>query len=90
MEKHRNYSSFFGDTQPDALPFISAWKKIEPKNEAIFFIGPESGFTKEEVSLLKTFKAQGVKLHPNILRTDTAAIAALTLLSHHIYFPFTN
>ena len=78
---------FFGDTHPDALPFLSTWKKFAPCDQAIFCIGPESGFAPEEIAVLQKLQAHGVKLHPNILRTDTAAIAALTLLSHFIYYP---
>ncbi|MBP9840899.1 MAG: 16S rRNA (uracil(1498)-N(3))-methyltransferase [Simkaniaceae bacterium] len=37
-------------------------------------IGPESGFSEEEISLLKGKGAQGVSLGKHILRTETAAI----------------
>jgi 16S rRNA (uracil1498-N3)-methyltransferase len=66
--------SFFGDTAENA-PWI---KPVA--GSALIFIGPESGFTDEEEATLKKLGAQGVKLHNNILRTDTAAIAALCLL----------
>lgn len=78
---------FFGDTNPEALPFLSTWQKLAPIDQAIFCIGPESGFAPDEIAVLQKLQAHGVKLHPNILRTDTAAIAALTLLSHLIYYP---
>lgn len=74
---------FFGDTGPNTPHFLSVCRPT--KQEAIFFIGPESGFTEEEVVILKGFNAQGVSLHPNILRTDTAAIAAMTLLSSMLH-----
>lgn len=78
---------FFGDTGPHAEPFSVSWQKLGKKNEAIFCIGPESGFAPEEIDYLQQLNALGVKLHPNILRTDTAAIAAITLLSHQMYYP---
>lgn len=72
---------FFGDVNPDAPPFLSAWKKSKPSGKTGFCIGPESGFTEEEIGLLKKMGAEGVKLNANILRTDTAAIACLVLVS---------
>lgn len=83
---------FFGDTDPQALPFLSTWQKLGPGkvNQAIFCIGPESGFAPEEIEYLQKLQARGVKLHPNILRTDTAAIASLSLLSHLVYYPTIN
>lgn len=75
-------SCFFGDLRENAPKFDDIFPAGE--TEALFFIGPESGFTDEEVKQLMSLHATGVKLHPNILRTETAAIAALALLSHKI------
>jgi 16S rRNA (uracil1498-N3)-methyltransferase len=73
---------FFGDVSPDVPPFLFAWNALSTKpKQALFCIGPESGFTEEETAAMKSLGACGVSLHPNILRTDTAAIAATTLLS---------
>lgn len=63
---------FFGDPESD----ISYAPSPTP---LIFFVGPEKGFTSTEVALLKKWGAKGVRLHPNVLRVDTAAIAALAL-----------
>jgi 16S rRNA (uracil1498-N3)-methyltransferase len=76
-------SAFFGDVEPEALPFESVLKKLKPPlNPLIFVTGPEAGFSNREVEILKNQGATGVKLHPNILRTDTASLMALGLLSH--------
>ena len=75
------HTSFFGDIAPKAPPFFYAWRQHPPKEAVLFFIGPESGFSEEEEVALRRFGATGVKLHQNILRTDTAALAALTLVS---------
>jgi 16S rRNA (uracil1498-N3)-methyltransferase len=73
---------FFGDTSTNAPQFLSAWGSINSQTkQALFCIGPESGLTEEEEATLRGIGAHGVSLHPNILRTDTAAIAAMTLLS---------
>ncbi len=74
---------FFGDVEPEAPLFEDSSKAIRSANiPVLFFTGPESGFTEQEVESLRTFGAQGVKLHNNILRTDTASLAALSLISH--------
>lgn len=74
--------AFYGDTQPNAPLFKTSWSASDPQHGCIFFVGPESGFTTEESKALQALGAQGVKLHHNILRTETAAIAALSLMSH--------
>lgn len=71
----------FGDTSEDA-PYL--WNLPLPKPlpaPVILFIGPEKGFdTKERAFLLNTLKAIGMRLSPNILRTETAPLAALSLI----------
>ena len=73
-----NHPAYFGDLSEEAPPFLSA---IEKKEALAFFVGPEAGFTPEEVEDLKRIGAQGVKLHPWILRTDTAPLVALSLIA---------
>lgn len=77
-------SSFFGDLNPEALLFEKAWKERVNSHAPpfVFITGPEGGFSEEEVISLKDQGAIGVKLHKNILRTETASIMALSLLSH--------
>lgn len=75
--------SFFGDLDPIAPSFNNAWKACHhPVFPVVFITGPEGGFSAEEVDSLKDQGATGVKLHDNILRTETASIMALSLLSH--------
>lgn len=67
-------SLFFGDLSPSAPllqgPFSSP---------VIFFIGPEKGFSSQEIGILRDrFKAQGISFHPHTLRAETAAICALS------------
>ncbi len=70
-----NKPLLFGDTSPLA-PHITTLPKPHP---SLIIIGPESGFHPQEHTLLHAH-GQGVKLSTNILRVDTAAIAATTLL----------
>ncbi len=75
------HPSFFGDVNPEAPLFSKIWQNETPTTGAIFFIGPESGFHDSEIKILQNLQAKGVKLNSNILRTDTAAIAALALMA---------
>ncbi len=72
--------SFFGDVAVEAPAFVSVLRQGVPES-LFFFVGPESGFSDKEVSLLKQGGVQGVRLHENVLRTDTAGMVALALAS---------
>lgn len=47
---------------------------------AIFITGPRQGFSEKEMEILKK-KGQAVRLNPNILRAETAPIAAISILN---------
>ena|SRR3990167_2485484 len=69
---------FFGDLAPKAPYLKKMWDQTI--KTLYFFNGPEQGFSeKEEALLVSKFHAKGIKLNPNILRTETAAIVAITL-----------
>lgn len=70
---------FYGDVAPNAPTLKTTWKQVSP---TLFFVGPEQGFTEAEESILEGWNASGIKLHENILRTDTAPIAAISLMSY--------
>lgn len=74
--------AFFGDVDPQATLFWEIWQNYKVGKTVVFCIGPESGFTEEEEELLREKGAMGVKLHENILRTDTAPLVALSLMKH--------
>ncbi|MFW6361249.1 MAG: RsmE family RNA methyltransferase [Spirochaetota bacterium] len=46
-------------------------------HKVALFIGPEGGFSKNEVRLLRSIGCRPVHLHTNILRAETAAIYAI-------------
>lgn len=63
-------------------PIVSALKKEE---DVLLLIGPEGDFTPAEVSLAEELGATGISLGNNRLRTETAALTALThfyLINH--------
>jgi 16S rRNA (uracil1498-N3)-methyltransferase len=71
---------YYGDVTSDAIPLIQVFS--HPCKELIFCIGPESGFTREETRKLLSLGGKGVKLNEFTLRTDTAALCALSLITH--------
>lgn len=75
----------FGDTASDA-PYLWDLPLQKPlESPIIFFIGPEKGFCPKELSYLQnTLKASGMRLHPNILRAETAPLAALSLIHRYL------
>ena len=52
-------------------------------DKIIIVIGPEGGITKEEITYLHKHGYQSISLGENILRSETAAIAALSMLNYH-------
>ncbi|MBI3008022.1 MAG: 16S rRNA (uracil(1498)-N(3))-methyltransferase [Candidatus Omnitrophica bacterium] len=53
-------------------------------NSVITFIGPEGDFSEEEVNSAKEAGCRTVSLGNNILKTDTAAIAVLSILKYEL------
>jgi 16S rRNA (uracil1498-N3)-methyltransferase len=54
------------------------------KTDTALAIGPEGGWTPEEMSLFTQHHWQHVTLGPRILRAETAAIAAIAITSTHL------
>ena len=66
---------FFHPQAQDSLDSVNV-----DSNQATVLIGPEGGFTEDEALTLKNFNWQCYNLGNRILRAETAAIAAVTLL----------
>jgi 16S rRNA (uracil1498-N3)-methyltransferase len=66
----------------ERAPIANPIEALEPlKTPAAVLIGPEGGFTDEEKALLKSCAfVTAISLGPRIMRADTAAVAALTLV----------
>ena len=79
--KPKDLPLYFGDLSDQAPPMLKQWDKSPPEKGLIFVIGPESGLHDEEILRLKELNGIGVKLHQNILRTDTAPLAVLSIIS---------
>ncbi|MDF2550555.1 MAG: putative methyltransferase [Chlamydiales bacterium] len=70
---------FYGDLNPEAPYLLNA---LSPLQELAFIVGPERGFSEREKEILSQLPAQGTRLHPHILRTETAAIVSLGIIQH--------
>ena len=75
---------FFGDIRPHSLPLKNHLDDASDDRDIIFFIGPEKGFSDGEHQQLEDMGAIAVKLHDNILRTDTAPLVAMSIIKHHL------
>jgi 16S rRNA (uracil1498-N3)-methyltransferase len=80
--------------QPDALPIKTilrefsgegAMARLKKPKRVLVLVGPEGDFTPAEVALAKSSGCRAVTLGPIILRTETAAIYCLSVLSHELH-----
>ena len=56
---------------------------IHQLKSAAILIGPEGGFSSSEVETSRKYGFQSVSLGPRLLRTDTAPLAAISILQNH-------
>lgn len=67
--------------EPDPIAALAALRETAPPRPLAVLVGPEGGFAEEErVTLLRRPQVVRVMLGPRIMRADTAAVAALTLV----------
>jgi 16S rRNA (uracil1498-N3)-methyltransferase len=68
-----------GDASPKSNPYP---KHIRDLHKVLALIGPEGGFTRDEVRMARESAFIAVSLGPRILKADTAVVAACTLLQY--------
>jgi len=59
-------------------------KNSKPFEELVIFVGPEGGFTPEEAELARCHGSFSATLGPRILRAETAALSALTMVLYEL------
>jgi len=59
---------------------IHSLKNIKLEQEITLLVGPEGGFSSEEITIAQKNNFISIKLGPRILRTETAALAAISAL----------
>lgn len=70
------------DEEETAVPLGEAFRSAAPATPVALVVGPEGGLAREEVAALVALGARGVTLGSRILRTETAALAALAVMQH--------
>lgn len=70
------FSERGGVTLTDALGGTSNGSPV------VALVGPEGGWSDDELALLNEFGCKSVTLGPRVLRTETAAVVAITLIQH--------
>jgi 16S rRNA (uracil1498-N3)-methyltransferase len=71
---------FFIYEKEDKKYLIDEAVRLVPGSDACFIIGPEGGFDKDEADVILSRGFTGVSIGDTILRAETAAIAAGTVL----------
>jgi 16S rRNA (uracil1498-N3)-methyltransferase len=73
-------AALYLSTDPQAAPILHLLSSfIPPPSSLSFFIGPEGGWTDDEINLFHSQGLTGVKLTETILRVETAALAAAVI-----------
>lgn len=61
----------------------ASWPSISEKSaELAILIGPEGGFSPEELRYAQEHQVHSIRLGPRILRTETAAVTAIAILQN--------
>lgn len=66
---------------PRAEQSLASWAQHHPAQAVTLMIGPEGGFSDEEETLALRQGALMLSMGPRILRTETAGLAAISVLS---------
>jgi 16S rRNA (uracil1498-N3)-methyltransferase len=66
---------------PRANESLADWARHQPPQALTIMVGPEGGFSEEEEDLALAHGALALSMGPRILRTETAALAALSMLA---------
>lgn len=67
---------------PRAKQPLNALKDQAKPDSVAFLVGPEGGFTPEEVALANDAQFKALSLGPRILRAETAAVAGMAILQY--------
>jgi 16S rRNA (uracil1498-N3)-methyltransferase len=78
---HQRFQGICLSTGPIAVPIVSALEHRSPGGELILLVGPEGGWTEDELLECDRAGAVQVRLTSTILRVETAAIAAAAIVA---------
>ena len=85
LEKALNYEHVLVpyENEKGMIETDNALKSIKAGENVAIFIGPEGGFSDDEIALAKEKGGKIISLGKRILRTETAAITALSMIMLH-------
>lgn len=83
MSAHKDLSIIPYEKESTA-GFRGIASKCQDVKSAAIFIGPEGGFTEQEVELANARGIRKITLGPRILRTETAGMVALSLMMYEL------
>ncbi|NIA57232.1 16S rRNA (uracil(1498)-N(3))-methyltransferase [Massilia sp. TW-1] len=66
---------------PRADASLAQWARATPARDVTLLVGPEGGFTDQEEDAARAAGALALSMGPRVLRTETAGLAALTILA---------
>lgn len=73
--------AWIASPQPDAIPLGRVVRALAARpTEVHLFVGPEGGFTDEELDEAMRYASVAMSLGPRTLRTETAGLAAIAAL----------
>jgi 16S rRNA (uracil1498-N3)-methyltransferase len=84
LEQEKSPTRILLSETEQATPLAAALTDVTPLTDTALAIGPEGGWTPEEMSLFAQHQWQPVTLGPRILRAETAAIAAIAIAGSHL------
>lgn len=73
---------FVLDEEERSTRMSEAFSMLDPQRPIALIVGPEGGLTRDEVNALVLLGATPVTLGRLVLRTETAALVALTIVRH--------
>jgi 16S rRNA (uracil1498-N3)-methyltransferase len=66
---------------PEAKTQFKSVDSINSRESISLWVGPEGGFSEEEILQVKSQGIEAVQLGPRVLRTETAALAAVAVIN---------
>ncbi|MFP5261188.1 MAG: 16S rRNA (uracil(1498)-N(3))-methyltransferase [Blastocatellia bacterium] len=69
-------------SEKGGAPITAALSRAVDSSGVVALVGPEGGWGDEELALLDERGARAVTLGPRVLRAETAAVVAVTLIQH--------
>jgi 16S rRNA (uracil1498-N3)-methyltransferase len=71
-------------SEKGGLSITSAVSSSSNRSKVVAIVGPEGGWSERELGIMIGKGCVPVTLGPRTLRTETAALAAVTLIQHHL------